>query len=637
MYAESETYRFFSVRSDLRAVDVTTGKVRKLSRGLRAYDPDVSPDGKSLVFSRHLGDRSELCVMGLDGKDLRTVTESVPGTEWSGPRWSPNGDTIAAARLLPGGWLDVVLVDPAQGTVRPLTEDRAKDVEPTWAPDGSAVVFRSDRGGASNLYAFRLDDGRLVRLTNALGGVFSPSVSPSGLELAFATYSSKGYDVHVTALDIQTAPAADPFVDIYPESHPPVAEVETKDKSYRPLGTLWPRFWSPLAYSSGNEWKIGAATGGSDPLFRHIWGGDVSHGTESDRFNFHAFYQYDRFYPTLLLTAEDDTDVLDETRVRSRNLTARLTFPVVRTQRTSQSLSLAWRREAQTTLDLTPNERLDLGGLEAAWTLGTARQYPYSISPIDGTRLRLAYLKEDPAFGSEVSLSKGTIDGRLYLRAFGEVDTIALRAQGGFTRGAPGFTRSFTVGGFPDSSLFDVVGTNLAVLRGYPDDAFSGRAFAAANVEYRVPLGHPERGWRTLPVFLRHFHATAFFDAAHAWTGSSAWRTSRRRRASPWGPTPTWPTAFRSRARSASAAASTRAARRASTSGACSRSEAQRPGAAAGKSVSKTRSVRLRQLAQPKPSLASPPAGRYPRSRRKALKRRLVSAMSQASRVPRRS
>jgi len=132
----------------------------------------------------------------------------------------------------------------------------------------------------------------------------------------------------------------------------------------------------------------------------------------------------------------------------------------------------------------------------------------------------LAYLKEDPAFGSDVSLSKVTLDGQVYLRAFGEVDTLFLRGQGGFTRGQPGFTRSFTVGGFPDSSLFDLVGTNLAVLRGYPDDAFSGRAFTAANVEYRFPLGNPEGGWRTLPVFLRHFHASAFFDAANAWTGT---------------------------------------------------------------------------------------------------------------------
>jgi outer membrane protein assembly factor BamA len=103
---------------------------------------------------------------------------------------------------------------------------------------------------------------------------------------------------------------------------------------------------------------------------------------------------------------------------------------------------------------------------------------------------------------------------------FGESDTLALRAGGGLTTGQPGFQRSYAVGGFPDSNLFDLVRTNLAVLRGYPNNAFTGRSFAQANVEYRVPLSELQRGWRSLPVFVRHLHGTLFFDAAHAWNGS---------------------------------------------------------------------------------------------------------------------
>jgi outer membrane protein assembly factor BamA len=96
---------------------------------------------------------------------------------------------------------------------------------------------------------------------------------------------------------------------------------------------------------------------------------------------------------------------------------------------------------------------------------------------------------------------------------------LALRAQGGVTIGDPTFKRSFAVGGYPDASLFDIVRTNRAVLRGYPDNAFTGRKFVAANAEYRFPLVSPQRGWRSLPLFLRHVSGTVFFDAAHAWSG----------------------------------------------------------------------------------------------------------------------
>jgi outer membrane protein assembly factor BamA len=65
-----------------------------------------------------------------------------------------------------------------------------------------------------------------------------------------------------------------------------------------------------------------------------------------------------------------------------------------------------------------------------------------------------------------------------------------------------------------------VVLTNHSVLRGYPDGAFRGRSFASGNAELRFPLGSPQRGWRTLPVFVRHVHAGLFVDAGNAWSGS---------------------------------------------------------------------------------------------------------------------
>ena len=82
-----------------------------------------------------------------------------------------------------------------------------------------------------------------------------------------------------------------------------------------------------------------------------------------------------------------------------------------------------------------PEDRLDLGGLETAWTLSSVRSYPFSISPSEGARLRVAWLHEAPALGSDLSLDKLTADARLYQRVFGERDVLALRAGGGTTYG----------------------------------------------------------------------------------------------------------------------------------------------------------------------------------------------------------
>jgi hypothetical protein len=521
VFAEVQVHRTFAVYGDLSRVGVADGRVRRLTHGERGYDPDVSPDGRTIVFARKLGDRSELATVGIDGGEPSALTRSAPGVEWSGPRWSPRGDAIVAARLLPGGWLDLVRVDPADGSVRQLTHDRAKDVEPTFTPDGATVVFRSDRDGVSNLYALGLADGRLSRLTNVLGGAFHPSVSPDGRSVAFSDYTAKGYDVRIAALDVAIAPPVDgPFADPYPAPFAEPPPVDAPATAYRPWSLIWPRFWSPWVELRDEETRLGLATGGSDALFRHVWGAEGAWGTASGRFNASGFYLYDRFRPTFLVTGQDFTDVYTDGDVRTQRVNVQASVPVRRSIRAIHSLSLTYRFERETVHRAPrPEDRLDLGGIEAAYTLSTARSYPFSISPTDGGRLRLAWLREASGLGSDLSLDKATVDGRYYSSLFGPRDVLALRVQGGTTWGEPAFERSFAIGGYPDASLFDIVRTNPAVLRGYPDNAFAGRRFAAANLEYRFPLVSPQRGWRSLPVFLRHFRGTLFLDAAHAWSG----------------------------------------------------------------------------------------------------------------------
>jgi Tol biopolymer transport system component len=524
VFDDVDRHRLFTTRFDLRAVRVRDGRARWLTSGLRAQEPDVSADGRQVVFVRQHGDRSDLALVGLDGKGLRELTRSEVGVQWSSPAFAPDGASVVAARWTAGGWLDLVQVDVATGATLELTHDRAKDAEPAFSRDGAHVVFRSDRDGASNVYALRLTDRALLRVTNVTGGAFLPDVSPDGGRLLFSNYSARGYDVHVAPLDLAALPPAAPFADPYPPPQPAGEPQPGEEKAYQPLPTALPRFWTPYFDTGGEGTSYGVATAGTDPLLRHAWALDVHWNTAIDKLSGRGIYQYDRFRPTFYLLLEETNEVLNfasgPAATRDRELILQASYPLVRRLRQSQSLSLAWRRERETILDGPDAASLDLGGVEAAWTLSSARQYPYSISPVEGVRLRVAALVEDPGLGSDVALTKLTADVRGYLRVFGETDALALRVGGGGTIGEPGFRQSYAVGGFPDASLLDVVRTNPSVLRGYPRNAFLGRSFVHANAEYRFPLAHPQRGWRTVPLFVRHLHAAVFADAGHAWTGS---------------------------------------------------------------------------------------------------------------------
>jgi hypothetical protein len=520
VFDESEVERLFSTRSGLRALDVASGRRRWIARGQRLSDPDVSPGGGGIVCVRRHADRSELALVALDGGGLRDLTSSAPDTQWGRPRFSPDGDLVAASRFLPGGWVDLVLVDPRTGALRELTHDRAVDAEPAFTPDGSTLVFRSERDGVSNLYAVDVAGGAPRRLTNVLGGAFTPDVAPDGRALAFAAYTSRGYDLHLASLDVVSAPVAPDFVDPYPAARQDPTPAGGAARPYRPWGSLRPRFWSPYLLSESGETRLGAFTGGFDPLFRHAWGVVAARGVESERVTWRGFWQYDAWRPTLLAYVSDESEPLGRAgRLRTRGLTLRATLPVARSVRATHSVSLGWRVERATREAPVRRELPDRGALEAAYTLSSAKLYPFSISPSDGWRLRLAYLIEDPAFGGEAQAARLTFDARAYAR-LGESGVLALRAGGGTAFGRRFAALAYSVGGFPDGELFDLGLTNPAVLRGYPDAVASGRHAVWGNAELRLPLLHPQGGWRTAPLFLRHVHAAVFADAAHAWNGA---------------------------------------------------------------------------------------------------------------------
>ena len=210
-------------------------------------------------------------------------------------------------------------------------------------------------------------------------------------------------------------------------------------------------------------------------------------------------------------------------------------MPLRRTIRSIHSLALAYRREREQLLGSSaPEDQADFGGLQASWIWSSAREYPMSISPSEGTRLRVSWLHESEGLGSDVSLDKLSFDARIYERVFGARDVLALRLGGGTTWGEPGFERSFAVGGYPDASLFDIVRTNEAVLRGYPDNAFTGRRYAA--VQRRVPLPARLAAARLCArcrCSCAISAARLFFDAANAWSGDFKASTSSRPRSAP--------------------------------------------------------------------------------------------------------
>jgi Tol biopolymer transport system component len=68
--------------------------------------------------------------------------------------------------------------------------------DPIWIPDGSGIVYSSDRSGIFNIYTHDLETGEERQITNVVGGAFMPTMSPDGTEVIYAGFHAADYTLY---------------------------------------------------------------------------------------------------------------------------------------------------------------------------------------------------------------------------------------------------------------------------------------------------------------------------------------------------------------------------------------------------------------------------------------------------------
>jgi Tol biopolymer transport system component len=125
----------WTIHSDgTEATNVTQGKFKN-----NAF-PDLTADGRQIVFRSTRDGNKELYLMNADGTNVRQITHDPSGDTM--PAISPRGDLVAFASRGFRLYLQSLKNGGPDGPAR-ILEDYAPTVHPRFSPDGKWVVFAS--------------------------------------------------------------------------------------------------------------------------------------------------------------------------------------------------------------------------------------------------------------------------------------------------------------------------------------------------------------------------------------------------------------------------------------------------------------------------------------------------------------
>jgi Tol biopolymer transport system component len=139
----------------------------------------ASADGRTLVIDL-LGSLWTLPAAGGPGK--RITDELIEARD---PSFSPDGSAIVFQGFKDSGCWDLWSIKPEGTDAKRLTSGPFDDMEPVWSHDGTRVAFSSDRTRNFDIWSLNVRTGDLRQVTKNPDQDFEPAWSPDDKEIAF--------------------------------------------------------------------------------------------------------------------------------------------------------------------------------------------------------------------------------------------------------------------------------------------------------------------------------------------------------------------------------------------------------------------------------------------------------------------
>jgi hypothetical protein len=161
-----------------RVIDGVGQVMRRDGAPIQGEAAKWSPDGQQFVYSTCLGSKCGIIRSNLDGTTPVILSDHPSDTN---PEISPDGSTVVFMSQRSGDW-EIYRVGINGGEIIALTSDDASDGLPTWSPDGTKIAFVANRDGEWAMWDMDPDGSnqrRLFVLNGSIDGIVQHDVANS--------------------------------------------------------------------------------------------------------------------------------------------------------------------------------------------------------------------------------------------------------------------------------------------------------------------------------------------------------------------------------------------------------------------------------------------------------------------------
>lgn len=475
---------------DLWLHELKASKSTQLSKGLRAREPDVSPDGKQVAYTQIEAGKTGLGIFDLATKKAVTVWSGREQDRVSYPVWLDSRRVLFSLRR--DGRDRFAIWEEGRELVWPLPDfPNARFA----VKSGDSILFTSTKNGVQNLYRADLALTHARPLTHSASAVYLAAEDRQRGEFFLTEIGPRGFEIRrapAGALVPENAqlPLVAPLLhERYPvpqteegesvESTEQTAELASEE--YTVGRYLFPRYWVPFIYWDDISTKATVFTGGQDPLAKHAYSIAGAYDTRFKTWGGSFSYENHVLYPTLAATYYDlyapVAVTLDYQRNQGASLMSKWEFAF---GSPDWALLFGFMGTQRTVTGFTAKQWGPTVGVGYSNVSQTAAQ----ISPESGRSGALTY----------TAFQKGT-DLQAYNLASGNFTNYFSRwlpkRHVFYSRFQAQYTdQAIPIANFESSSSSAPfqIGPSVYLMRGYLPGQFLGRTMLNTNLEYRMPL-----------------------------------------------------------------------------------------------------------------------------------------------------